>query len=195
MEVLTLISVNVRGIRDRIKRKNIFEWTVKSKGGDVIFLQETYSTQDIEHVWKQDWGGQMFFSHGSSHSKGVLVLLSPEVKIKIDQVKVDDGGCYIFLKGDILDSNLILGNVYFPTRDKTQQQIQFLDKIDLCISDLHSCNYSLILGGGDFNVILDESLDYMGPSTPSKTHFTSKIEIFLRKHNIVDIWRKKHIQN
>ena len=146
MEVLTLIYVNVRGIRDRIKRKNIFEWT-KSKGGDVIFLQETYCTQDIEHVWKQDWGGQMFFSHGSSHSKDVLVLLSPEVKIKIDQVKVDDGGCYIFLKGDILDSKLILGNVYFPTRDKTQQQIQVLDKIDLCISDLHSCNYSLTLGG------------------------------------------------
>ena len=47
-------------------------------------------------------------------------------------------------------------------------------------------------GVGDFNVILDESLDYMGPSTPSKTHFTSKIEILLRKHNIVDIWRKTH---
>ena len=46
------------------------------------------------------------FSHGSSHSKGVLVLLSPEVRIQIDKVKVDDGGRYIFLKGDILDFNI-----------------------------------------------------------------------------------------
>ena len=85
MEGLTLISVNVRGIRDQKKRKNIFEWA-KTKKGDVIFLQETYSSPDIEKIWKRDWDGQMFFSHGTSHSRGVLVLIAPRFNIQIDQV-------------------------------------------------------------------------------------------------------------
>ena len=44
---VTFISLNVRGIRDRVKRKNIFEWC-KSKGSDIVlFLQETYSTVEV----------------------------------------------------------------------------------------------------------------------------------------------------
>ena len=49
-------------------------------------LQETYSTPDIEEEWERDWGGQMIFSHGSNHSRGVLILLAPGLNFKIDQV-------------------------------------------------------------------------------------------------------------
>ena len=46
MEGLNLISLNVRGIRDRVKRKTIFDW-VRTRRADVVMLQETYSTPDI----------------------------------------------------------------------------------------------------------------------------------------------------
>ena len=40
----------------------------------LIWLQETYSTVNSELIWKQEWGsGQMFFNHGTSKSKGVLI--------------------------------------------------------------------------------------------------------------------------
>ena len=74
--MFTLISLNVRGIRERVKRKNIFEWC-KMKGGDIVFLQETYSTLDVEGSWETEWGGPIFFSHGTNHSRGTLVLISP----------------------------------------------------------------------------------------------------------------------
>ena len=51
MAGLNLISLNVRAIRDRVKRKTIFDW-VRMKRGDVVMLQETYSTPDIEEEWK-----------------------------------------------------------------------------------------------------------------------------------------------
>ena len=35
--MFTLISLYVRGIRERVKRKNIFEWC-KMKGGDIVFF-------------------------------------------------------------------------------------------------------------------------------------------------------------
>ena len=69
-----LLSLNVRGIRSFEKRKGMFNWLRKS-GADICFLQETYSTKEVEIIWKKQWKGDMFFSHGSFHSKGVLVLV------------------------------------------------------------------------------------------------------------------------
>ena len=190
MTGLNLISVNVRGIRNNDKRRNIFEW-VRRKRGNVVLLQETYSTPDIEDSWKRDWGGQMYFSHGTNHSKGVLVLLAPGLNINMDQVKKDEDGRYVFIKGDILGHTLLLGSVYFPTRENVQRQVDFLDKIDNCISDLYSDNYSLILGG-DFNLILNEKLDYMGSARIFRSNFTKQLVVFLRKYDLIDIWRKRN---
>ena len=47
-----LLSLNVRGIRTFEKRKAIFNWLSKS-GADISFLQETYSTRDVENIWKK----------------------------------------------------------------------------------------------------------------------------------------------
>ena len=68
------LSLNVRGIRSFDKRKALFHWCMKDKA-DIIFLQETYSTPEVENVWKSQWRGELFFSHGSEHSRGVLTSL------------------------------------------------------------------------------------------------------------------------
>ena len=34
----------------------------------------------------------MFFSHGSNHSTGALVLLSPNLKFKVEKVLLDNDG-------------------------------------------------------------------------------------------------------
>ena len=41
------MSLNIRGIRAFEKRKPVFSWLVNSDA-DIFFLQETYSTRDIE---------------------------------------------------------------------------------------------------------------------------------------------------
>ena len=44
---------------------------------DVIFLQETYSSADNVKFWENEWGGKIFASHGSNHSRGVMILFKP----------------------------------------------------------------------------------------------------------------------
>ena len=83
---LSFMTLIVRGIRDRLKRVNIFEWC-KTKKNSIIFLQETYSTVEIEERWKQDWGGPMFFSHGSNHNRGVLILFSNHLDFEEKKLK------------------------------------------------------------------------------------------------------------
>ena len=64
-----MLSLNVRERRSFEKRKALFQWFVQ-QGADVIFLQETYSTPEVEHIWKSQWKGDMFFGHGTVHSRG-----------------------------------------------------------------------------------------------------------------------------
>ena len=70
-----LLSLNVRGIRSATKRKALFTW-LNERRYDIIFLQETYSTVDVEDIWRTQWRGKLFFAHGSNHSCGVMILVS-----------------------------------------------------------------------------------------------------------------------
>ena len=185
-----LTSVNVRGIRDSMKRANIFKWC-KQKGSDIVFLQETFSSIDIEDNWTIDWGGPAFFSHGTCHSKGVAVLFRVDLDIKIEQRLISKEGRFIFIKGKINGVNIILGNIYSPTRDKEKMQCDFFSEIDKTMTELYDENYSWVIGG-DFNIIMNMGLDYMGSRSFMRTRSRDMLSDILDKFNLVDIWRKKN---
>ena len=56
-------SLNTRGIGNYCKRRTIFTWLRKQKP-DIVFLQETHSTQGNEIMCKREWGATLFCSHG-----------------------------------------------------------------------------------------------------------------------------------
>ena len=187
---LNLISLNVRGLRDRGKRKSILEWC-KHKKGDILFFQETYSTPEVETRWKSELGGNAYFSHGTNHSRGVLVFIAPTLNIDIIDLKIDEEGRFIFLKGVIQGMKILFGNFYFPTRDKEREQIQFLKDLEKIILEIWSREYELVLGG-DYNLIMDKKLDYMGSNIPSRNKFNDIFEDFLDRYCLEDVWRKKN---
>ena len=160
-----LLSLNARGIRTFEKRKAIFSWLSKS-GADICFLQETYSTRDIENIWKNQWRGNMFFSHGTCHSKGVLVLVKNNLDFNLQTVKTDPEGRYIMLDAIIQDSRYCLLNIYAP--NKCSEQIQFFQNISEEIKTLTAECDSPTIVGGDFNVILAEVLDGRGGNKKRK---------------------------
>ena len=69
-----------------------------------------------------------------------------------------------FIKGEMQGVKLLLGNFYFPTRDKEKKQFEFLENLDTCISNF-TCPEQLLLLGGDFNTIMNGNLDYRGFKT------------------------------
>ena len=71
---LRLISLNVRGLSNFKKRRMIYTWC-KKKNTDIIFLQETHSTKEVENQWRNEWGAEIIMSHGGSNSRGVAVLM------------------------------------------------------------------------------------------------------------------------
>ena len=120
-----LLSLNARGIRSFNKRKSIFNSLFKSSA-DICFLQETYSTPEVENEWKKQWNGKMFFSHGTDHSRGVLTLVKDRLDFALQSLKVDSQGQYVLLEAFIQDSPFALLNIYAP--NKCAEQCDFFSK-------------------------------------------------------------------
>ena len=185
-----ILSLNVRGIRDDHKRKSVFAWIEKQKA-DIIFLQETYSTPEIITNWKFNWRGEMIYSHGSNHSRGVLVLIHQQFQFELKNSIIDDKGRFILLEVLVQESPFLLLNLYAPT--KLSDQSVFFHEI---LSVLQTANFNSecrIIMGGDFNVHLDAVLDNSGGKSEIKPTVKNIKDIMLT-NKIIDVWRLRNPQ-
>ena len=89
-----VLSLNVRGLRNQIKRRAIFTYLKRQKA-DIYCLQETYSNELDEKIWQAEWGGKVVFSHGSQHRRGVCMLLKPNSLLSLTNSRADSDGRYI----------------------------------------------------------------------------------------------------
>ena len=90
-------SLNIRGINKHSKRIVTFNW-VKNKNIDVMFLQETFSSNPDENLWQTEWGGPVFWAHGSKHSSGVCILVRKGFDLNPVDVITDSDGRYLIIK-------------------------------------------------------------------------------------------------
>ena len=66
--------IQCKWIKEWQKRGAIFNW-LRSKGSDIIFLQETHCHLRKERYKRgKEWNGKSLWSMGTSHSKGVTIL-------------------------------------------------------------------------------------------------------------------------
>ena len=95
--MLKPLSLDVRGLRNGNKRRAIFSYLKKSKA--IIFcLQETYSSPEDEKLWSTEWGASIIYSHGTTHSKGVCILLNPSSPFNLSSIQMDAEGSFLIAK-------------------------------------------------------------------------------------------------
>ena len=78
--------------------------------GDIYFSQETHSSLDTEDSWRQQWKGNLIFSHGEYNSRGVVILTGQDLELKINLQILDNEGCFILLDGRVKEISYILVN-------------------------------------------------------------------------------------
>ena len=80
---------------------------LKEQKSDIIFLQETYSTAEVEDILRTQWQSKLFFSHGTCHSCGVMVLVRGDLDFNLSSIRTDDEGRYIVLEAEGYISRMI----------------------------------------------------------------------------------------
>ena len=85
-------------------------------------MQETFSKPEDEKFWTIEWGGKVFFSHGTEHSKGVTMLINPASKFQVSIVEIDHHGRYLITKLRVERTIVYVINVYAPNDYRKQEQ-------------------------------------------------------------------------
>ena len=190
MSTVKFSTINVRGLRNQEKRRSIFSYLQKQKA-NIYLLQGTFSNPKDERIWSAAWGGQIFYSHVSEHSKGVCVLIKANSLIQVDIVELDTNGRYIILRLKT-PSETILNtvNIYAPTDYREQINFtEFLTKKIISLTDL-----SKLIIAGDWNATLN-SIDKQGGLVWKETKYRNSLVYFMKAANLVEIYRKIHPKN
>ena len=114
---LSCTTLNVRGLNNAHKRRQVFRW-LHERRFQVIFLQEVYSSRNLERVWSAEWGGKVVYYHGTKHSRGTLVLFNPSLDVDVENYETDQRGRLIILRAKIDEFRFIFINVYAPNDQK-----------------------------------------------------------------------------
>ena len=78
--MLTVSSLNCRGLNKKLKRKTIFNNCLNY---DIILLQETYISHDKYKEWRLDWRGELKYLVGSNHSNGLIILIHEKLNYDV----------------------------------------------------------------------------------------------------------------
>ena len=123
--------------------------------------------------------GELFFSHGSEHCRGVLILVKEGLDCELKVCKQNELGCYVILKGLVQGQPFIFVNIYAP--NKVNEQCVFYDEIHNELAKMEVDADHQIIIGGDFNVILDPALVREGIQSKQWLRFIISIQNFIIK--------------
>ena len=173
------------GLGDDLKRKQIF---MHLRTPDtLICLQETHATEAIQDMWRNDWGGEIYWSHGVSDARGVAILIPKNSEFEPLKHSIDDAGRYQLLQFSYGSEKFVLVNIYAPNRDTPQFFSEVINKM----MDIEGKKIIV----GDYNLILDNKIDRTEKTTGANVNNDKSKEFilkFLEEANFCDMWRDRY---
>ena len=188
----TAWSLNVRGLNQK-KRRTLFR-LIKKNDVQIALLQETYSCESVQNMWRNEWGGKAIWAHGASNSRGVAILIKPGCDFEILSEHRDDSGRFLLVKGKLQDNEVTFVNIYAPNNEDSK--VHFFRYVRNKMTE-HVNQTDTVLMGGDFNLIMDTKLDRKGGSfveTSKYKNIKNTVMDILNTFDMNDIWRIKNPQ-
>ncbi len=183
---LSIISLNVNGLHESFKRDGLVQWLRSLPVSvDVVCLQETHCTSDIEcHSWFSSSGFSFVISPGTGRSGGCIILFRPVLQLVNSWCEFP--GRSLLCEFSFHDVFFHVLCLYAPNRNPAR------DLFFNHISDIVDPSFPTVLCG-DFNMVFDRAHDRFGSSTDDTTReSTSTLTRLFDSCCVVDIWRYLH---
>ena len=129
----------------------------------------------------------MVFSRSTSDSRGVLTAFREASNYKVINQYVDGGSRFIVLSTLIENSPVVLINYYAP--DEEKNQLKVLDDLNHVLDNIDISEDTVLVWGGDFNLIFDIRLDADDGSPKLKLKSISKVSSMMAEDDLCDIYR------
>lgn len=86
----------------------------------------------------------------------------------------------------ILNKNFMILNIYAP--NKKSEKFKFFETLHTCMNSVSGKNYDAVFINGDFNTVLDNSLDIVSGAPHDITEI-NLFRTFLNNFDLCDTWR------
>ena len=182
MAKFKIMSCNGQGLGNFRKRRDLFQY-LRQKNCSVYFIQDTHFEKKIERQIRAEWGYECYFSNFSSQSRGVAILLNNNFDFKIKKTIRDKNGNFLIVHLDMLDEPITLINVYGPNRDTPEFYLSIKNKI-------RENNFTNIIWGGDWNLVLDPNLDLMNYRNNNNPKAQDTVLAIKDYFELSDVWRE-----
>ena len=178
---LKITSLNVRGLRDDAKRREVFNW-LRAKRPSICMLQEVHCIEKTNHLWKAEWGYQAYFTSFESNKAGVCILFNNNFNLQLQRLYTDPAGRFIICDLKANEKLLTLANIYAPNEDKPSFFQNFYD---------HLLNFKCedIIIGGDFNLVLNIENDKKGGIAKTHQNSLKTVQEISENLDLLDVWR------
>jgi len=178
---ITISSLNVRGLVNNEKRREVFHW-LKKKNFSIYLLQEAHCTEKSSEIWAAEWGYTALFSSLASNKVGAAILFKNNFPFKLLRQLCDKEGRYIIVDLEVGELTLTLCHIYAPNTDDpaffknvSEQMLSF------------RCDEIIIVG--DFNLVLDVSIDKAGGKPTTHWNSLKELKYIQENLDLTDIWR------
>ena len=111
-----ILTYNVKGLWQTLKRNTIFKYISEKLNSGIAFFQETHSIVSDVDIWRKEWDGDMYFSH----SWGVAVAFSKDFKGKILKCDCDEDGRLQVITLKMNDKHFLIANIYNENTETKQ---------------------------------------------------------------------------
>ena len=182
---LNFCSLNVRGIRNEKKRRNIFN-KIKKSNNDIIAIQEAHFTDDDKHIIDREWGENYHFSEGTNRSKGLITLFNRNIKKEMTEISGKNDRM-ITSKIKVGESSIYVVNVYGPCEDN--DKLKFVDNIKKEIKRINDDSNIVLLG--DFNIVMSNEYDIVA-GLPHNEKIVKSFRETIQELGLCDVWRIKN---
>ena len=169
MSSIQICSFNVKGLASKPKRDRVLGWLNQQKFS-IVLLQETHyssHTDDMEK-WSSQWNGKYYLSGNSTNSLGVGILINTSCNCKVLEYQEIIIGRMQRIQIEIEEKILNIFNIYAPNNDN----IQFFNTLE---TNLDTFNDQLLLVGGDFNTVINHSLDKLNGRNDTNKRTSDKV--------------------
>lgn len=177
-------SWNIRGMSSPSKRGKIFSH-LKRLNSDIVFLQETHLKSKDHYRLQASWIGHVFHSNFNSKSRGVAILINKNIQFLPTDVIADKNGRYLMVVGMLMQTKVLLVNIYAPNFD----DVEFANRL---LSSIPHLNSHLLIFGGDLNCVLDPVLDRSSSRPISQSAMSKSFSDFMNQNGLVDPWRVRN---
>ena len=180
---VSVCSLNVRGIADEKKRKDIFMW-LKNKNCNIYCLQDIHCGPQNQDIFKTDWGSDAYFSCKTSNARGVAILFNNNFDFAVTGQTGDEDGNILGLNIQIENQEFALMTLYGPNQD---DPVFYHTTVRKIIQQLNADNVIIC---GDFNLVQDQSLDTHGYLHENNIRASREMHILKDLYNLTDPWRQ-----